>query len=113
MELKESILGRFNESLSLGGDGVLRFQGRLCILNVDGLRDRILEEAHGSLYSIHTGATMMYHDIREIYWWEGLKKDIVEFFAKCPYCQQVKAENQKPVWRTTRHPDSYLEVEGH
>ncbi|WMV54619.1 hypothetical protein MTR67_048004 [Solanum verrucosum] len=29
----------------------------------------ILEEAHGSRYSIHPGATKMYLDLREIYWW--------------------------------------------
>ncbi|WMV46356.1 hypothetical protein MTR67_039741, partial [Solanum verrucosum] len=33
---------------------------------------------------------------REIYWWNGMKKDISEFVAKCPNCQQVKVEHQKP-----------------
>ena len=37
----------------------------------------------------------MYHDLRKIYWWEGLKRDIAEFVAKCPNCQQVKAEHLK------------------
>ena len=40
-----------------GGDGVLRYQGRLCVPYVDGLRNWILEEAHGSRYSIHPGLT--------------------------------------------------------
>ena len=71
------------------------YQGRLCVPNVYGLRDWILEEAHGSLCFIHPGLTKMYHDLREIYWWEGLKRNIEEFVAKCPNCQQVKAEDQK------------------
>ena len=37
----------------------------------------------------------MYHDLWELYWLEGLKKDIVEFVSKCPNCQQVKEEHQK------------------
>ena len=37
----------------------------------------------------------MYHYQREIYWWEGLKRDIAEFVAKFPNCQQEKAERQK------------------
>ena len=37
----------------------------------------------------------MYHDLREIYWWKGLKRDIAEFVAKCPNCQQVKVEHLK------------------
>ena len=74
---------------------MLRYQGRLCVHDVDGLRDRILEEAPGSRYSIHPGSTKMYNDLREIYWWEGLRRDIAEFVSKCPNCEQVKAKCQK------------------
>ena len=74
---------------------MLRYQGRLYVPDVDGLRDRILEEARRSLYLIHPGSTKMYHDLREIYWWEGLKRDITEFVAKCTNCQQVMAKNKK------------------
>ncbi|XP_070040004.1 uncharacterized protein [Nicotiana tomentosiformis] len=38
-------------------------------------------EAHYSCYSIHPGVTKMYHDIREVYWWDGMKMDIAEFVA--------------------------------
>ena len=38
----------------------------------------------------------MYHSIRDLYWWDGLKKDVADFVAKCLTCQQVKAEHQKP-----------------
>ena len=73
----------------------MRYQGRLCFPSLDGLRIRILEEAHRSRYSIHPGATKMYHDLREVFWWEYLKKDIAEFVEKCPNYEQVKAEHQK------------------
>ncbi|MDV3143928.1 MAG: hypothetical protein Q8763_02730, partial [Candidatus Phytoplasma australasiaticum] len=79
-----------------GGDDVLRYQGRLCVPSVDDLRDRILVEAHNARYSIHPGAIKMYRDLREVYWWGGMKKDIVKFMSRCPNCQQVKVEHQKP-----------------
>ena len=75
----------------------MRYQRKLCVPNVNDLRNQILEEAHGSRYSIHSGSAKMYHDRREVFWWEGLKKDIAEFVSKCPNCQQVKAEHQKSV----------------
>ena len=46
---------------------MLKYQGRLCVPRVDGLQDRITEEAHSSKYFIHTGSTNMYRNLREIY----------------------------------------------
>ena len=55
-----------------------------------------MEEAHSSKYSIQPGSTQIYHNLREVYLWEGLKKDVVEFVAKCLNFQQVKVEYQRP-----------------
>ena len=66
MQFKESLLEKFIESLSLGGDGVLRYKGRLFVPDVYGLWDQILDEENGSCYSIHPGSTKIYHDLREI-----------------------------------------------
>ena len=93
MELKDSMLIKMNESVALRGDDILRYQDRLCLPYVDDLRTRIVIEAYGSRYSIHPGYTKMYHDFRQIYWWDGMKKDIAEYVAKCPNFQQVKAEH--------------------
>ena len=35
----------------------------------------------------------MYRDLREVYWWNGMKRDIADFVSKF---QQVKVEHQKP-----------------
>ncbi|WMV46045.1 hypothetical protein MTR67_039430 [Solanum verrucosum] len=63
MELKEPVLNKSIEAFSQGGYGVLRYQGHLCVPNVDGLREKILEEAHGLWYSIH----QMYRDLPVVY----------------------------------------------
>ena len=74
MKLNELVLGNLNESFSLGEDGLLSYQGILCVPNVYGLRDRFLEEAQGSCYLIHSGSTKMYHNLREIYLFGSSKK---------------------------------------
>ena len=38
----------------------------------------------------------MYHDLKEVLWLEVFKKDIAEFFSKCPPNQQVKDGHQNP-----------------
>ena len=37
----------------------------------------------------------MYHELKEVIWLEVLKKDIADFVAKCPNCNQVKKEHKK------------------
>ena len=95
MELKDSVLVKMNKSFDFGDDGILRYQDRMWLPNVDDLRTRIIGEAHGSRYFIHPGSTKMYHDLKQIYWWDGMKKDISEYVARCPNRQQVKAEHLK------------------
>ncbi|XP_069154451.1 uncharacterized protein [Solanum lycopersicum] len=43
------------------------------------LRQHILAEAHNSMYSIHPSSTKMYCNLREVYWWNGMKRDITDF----------------------------------
>ncbi|KAH0722926.1 hypothetical protein KY289_005970 [Solanum tuberosum] len=63
LQLKGAIHQQKIEVFSQGGDGVLRYQGCLCVPNVGELRQQILTEAHNSRYSIHIGDTKMYHDL--------------------------------------------------
>jgi len=43
----------------LGGDGLLRFKGRLCIPADEELKRMIIEESHKSHLSLHPGMTKM------------------------------------------------------
>ncbi|XP_070023215.1 uncharacterized protein [Nicotiana sylvestris] len=52
-------------------DGTLWYQGRLCVLDIDGLRGRITTEVHNS-------------------------RVVADFVARCPNCQQVKSKHQRP-----------------
>ena len=93
MELKEKVReGKFT-NFNLNDEGVLWINGRLCVLDVDNLREEILEEAHFSTYSVHLAATKMCHNIKDLYWWDGMKKDVTDFVFKYLTCQLVKAEH--------------------
>ena len=64
----------------------------------------ILTEAHSSGYSIHPGGTKMNRDLKQNFWWSRMKRDIVDFVAQCPNCQQVKYEHQRPGGTLPRMP---------
>jgi len=75
---------------------VLRFRGRLYVPKIDKLREELLKESHESTLSTHPRSMKMYCDLKSLYWWTGMKKDIAEFVARYLTCEKVKAEHQKP-----------------
>ncbi|GKC85272.1 putative reverse transcriptase domain-containing protein [Tanacetum coccineum] len=56
----------------------------------------IMYEAHKTRYSVHPGADKMYHDLRDMYLWSGIKRDIATYVSKCLTCLKVKDEHQRP-----------------
>lgn len=77
-------------------NGALMFRDRICVPQDDELRNKILSEAHNTLYTAHPGSVKMYQDVKKSYWWSGMKNDIADYVARCLTCQQVKAEHQRP-----------------
>ena len=59
VELEENVRsGKFTD-FTLDDKGILWISGRLCVPDMDNLREEILEEVHFTAYSIHSGATKM------------------------------------------------------
>ncbi|XP_027903521.1 uncharacterized protein LOC114163403 [Vigna unguiculata] len=67
----------------MGSDGILRFRDRVCVPENWRLRKQILEEEHKSRLSIHPGMTKMYKDLKQFFWWNGMKIDVTDFVASC------------------------------
>jgi hypothetical protein len=76
--------------------GTIWFKDIICVPDIESLRETILKEAHDSNYSIHPGSTKIYLDLKQMYWWYGLKRDVAAHVAMCDVCQRVKAEHQRP-----------------
>jgi hypothetical protein len=93
-EIKCNIKEEKSPDFSKDEEGVLWYQGRICVPIIKELKDKILHEMHDSTYSIHPGGNKMYHDLKATYWWYGMKRDVVEYVALCDTCQRVKAEHQ-------------------
>jgi hypothetical protein len=45
------------------------FKKRVCVPEIEQLRQLIWREAHDSAYSIHPRSTKMYQDLKKKYWW--------------------------------------------
>nr|GEZ23486.1 putative reverse transcriptase domain-containing protein [Tanacetum cinerariifolium] len=101
-------------------DGSLYFMDRIWVPLVRDVRMVILNEAHKSRYSVHPRVDKMYHDVRDMYWWPGMKRDIAIYVSKCLTCAKVKAKHQRPLgllqqpeipkWKKCRSPVLWAEI---
>ena len=60
--------------------------GDLCTL--------VLLEAHHALYSAHPRVKKMHVDLKQIYFWVGMRHDVANFVTRCLECLRVKVEHQ-------------------
>jgi len=80
------------KEFKMGVDGILRFRDRVCVPGNWRMRRRVLDEGHKSRLSIHLGMTKMYKDLKESFWWPGMKTNVTDFVAACLICQKAKIE---------------------
>jgi hypothetical protein len=84
------------EGYTLDNDGLLRYNNRIYVPPNDELRILILSEAHRVVYMAHPRVTKMKEDLKPLFFWKGMKSDIVSYMARCLECQLVKDEHRHP-----------------
>ncbi|GKB85476.1 putative reverse transcriptase domain-containing protein [Tanacetum coccineum] len=90
------MLRRLDEQMERMSDGPLYYLDRIWVPLTGDVRTLIMNKTHKSKYSVHPGADKMYYDLRDMYWWPGMKKDIALYVSKCLTCSKVKVEHQRP-----------------
>ncbi|GKE79271.1 putative reverse transcriptase domain-containing protein [Tanacetum coccineum] len=90
------MLRGLDKQIERRSDGELYYLDQIWVPLIGDVRILIMDEAHKSKYSVHPGADKMYYDLRDLYWWPGMKKDIALYVSKCLTCSKVKAEHQRP-----------------
>ncbi|GJU71239.1 putative reverse transcriptase domain-containing protein [Tanacetum coccineum] len=90
------MLRGLDDQIKRRSDGALYYLDRIWVPLTGNVRTLIMDEAHKSRYSVHPGVDKMYYDLRDMYWWLGIKKDIALYVSKCLTCSKIKAEHQRP-----------------
>jgi hypothetical protein len=67
-------------------NGILWFGDQLVVPKDPELRKKILDEAHLSKFSMHPGSNKMYHDLKSLYWWTRMKREIAKYISECDTC---------------------------
>jgi hypothetical protein len=93
-KLQQREISQTKESYTLGTDGLLLYKNRVYVPNVQELKLTILKEMHNVAYAGHYGYQKTMAAVKGHYFWSGLKKEIVEYIARCMECQKVRAEHR-------------------
>jgi hypothetical protein len=95
-EVRQLIRDNKTSDFSEDSQGTLWLGKQICVPDLKPIKESILRDALDSAYSSHPGSTKMYKDLKTRYWWNGMKRDVMEYVALCDTCQRVNAEHQRP-----------------
>ncbi|KAA0056049.1 ABC transporter B family member 19-like [Cucumis melo var. makuwa] len=63
----------------ISSDDGLMFKRRLCIRADNRVKTELLTEAHNSPFFMHSGSTKMYQDLKRVYWWRNMDREVADF----------------------------------
>jgi hypothetical protein len=72
------------------------YRGIIYVPNSEEFKNLILREMHNVPYAGHPGYQKSIAAVKSQYYWPGMKKEVVDFIAKCLECQKVKVEHRHP-----------------
>ena len=70
--------------------GVLWFEDRLVVPKNLEHRQKILDEAHLSKFSMHPDSNKIYHDLRSLYWWTRMKRELLSMYLSATLAKGLK-----------------------
>jgi hypothetical protein len=96
-KLQQGILQQKIEEYNLDNDEILMYMGRIYVPNSHKMKNFILREMDNVPYHGHPCYEKNIAAVKSQYYWPDMKKEVVDFIAKCLECQKVKDENRHPV----------------
>ncbi|XP_074283280.1 uncharacterized protein LOC141607832 [Silene latifolia] len=59
---------------------------RWCVPKDEEMKKIIMAEAYCTSYSVHPGGEKLCKDLKQTFWWPGMKRETTEFAARCLTC---------------------------
>jgi hypothetical protein len=73
------------------------YKGRVYVAYSQELKNLVLKEMHNVPYVGHPGYPNTIPAVKKQYYWPGMKKEVVDFIARCLEHQKFKVEHRHPV----------------
>jgi hypothetical protein len=95
-KLQQGNLQQKIEEYKLDNDEIMKYRGIIYVPNSHELKNVILREMHNVPYVGHPCYQKTIAVAKSQYYWPGMKKEVVDFIAKCLECRKVKGEHRHP-----------------
>jgi hypothetical protein len=59
--------------------GIIRKNGLIWVANNSALKTKLISAMHDSAMGGHSGGQATYHRLKRMFWWKGLKGDVLEY----------------------------------
>jgi uncharacterized protein (DUF1919 family) len=76
------------------------YKGKVYVSISSDIKNVVLKEMHNVPYARNLGYHNTITTVRSQYFWPRMKKEVVNYIAKCLECQKVKTKH--------RHPTGFL-----
>ncbi|XP_071919012.1 uncharacterized protein [Coffea arabica] len=73
--------------------GMLKFKDKLYVGAANNIRSKVIKALHDSAVGEHSGQRGCLRRIQSLFYWPGIKQDVVTFVRSCDVCQRSKHEN--------------------
>lgn len=73
-------------------DGIIFYQNRIWLGSNSDLKQKVLSALHASPVSGHSGAPATFQKLRPLFFWPGMRADVLKFVQSCATCAQTKPD---------------------
>ena len=94
-QLQNSKIHKAETNFIIDDEGFVQFKNTLhYVPNTLEIRQIIFDKVHKRPYSGHLGYQKLITTLKNEFYWRNMKRETLEYLAKCLECQQVKATHQ-------------------
>jgi hypothetical protein len=92
------------EGYELRDDGIRMYRHRVYVSTDQELKSLLLSEMHKVPYVGNLGYRKTFVAVKKQYYWPCMKKEVVDFIARCLECQKVKTKHKHSIGLTQPFP---------